>query len=118
VILADGCRVNPYALLAAAIVAELVGTTALKLSAGFSRPIPSAVVVAGYLTAFYLVSLTLEDLPLGLVYGTWAALGVAGVAAIGVVVFDETLDAAAVVGIGLVIAGIYVLNVVSDVAAH
>ncbi|ELK49887.1 Quaternary ammonium compound-resistance protein qacE, partial [Haloferax sp. BAB-2207] len=83
---------NPYVLLAGAIASELVGTTALKLSAGFSKPLPSLGVVAGYGLAFYLVSLTLEELPIGVVYGTWAALGIVGVAAIGVVAFDEPVD--------------------------
>jgi small multidrug resistance pump len=110
--------VNPYALLAVAILSELAGTTALKLSDGFSKPLPSAVVVVGYGLAFYLVSLTLEDLPIGLVYGTWAALGIVGVAAIGAVVFDEAVDVAGVVGIALIIAGVYCLNVVSEMAAH
>ena len=109
---------NPYVALGAAICSELVGTTALKLSDGFSRPLPSLGVVVGYGVAFYLVSLTLEDLPVGVVYGTWAALGIVGVAAIGVVVFDERLDAVGVVGIALVVAGVYLLNVVSDVSAQ
>jgi len=109
---------NPYLLLASAIISELVGTTALKLSDGFSNPIPSLGVVVGYGLAFYLVSLTLEDLPIGVVYGTWAALGIVGVAAIGVVVFDETLDAAGVVGILLIIGGVYCLNVLSAAATH
>jgi small multidrug resistance pump len=110
--------VNPYALLGMAIVSEVLGTTALKLSEGFSRPLPSVGVLLGYGAAFYLVSLALEDLPVGLVYGTWAALGIVGIAAIGVVVFDEQLDAAALVGIGLILAGVYCVNVVSDMAAH
>ena len=109
---------NPYLVLAGAIVSELFGTTALKLSEGFTRPLPSIGVVIGYGLAFYLVSLTLEDLPIGVVYGTWAALGVVGVAAIGIVMFDERPDVAGVVGIAFIVAGVYVLNVVSDMSAH
>lgn len=109
---------NPYLALGGAIVAELFGTTALKLSEGFSRPLPSIGVLLGYGLAFYLVSLTLEELPIGVVYGTWAALGIVGVAAIGVVVFEERPDAAAAAGIALIVAGVYLLNVVSDVSAH
>ncbi|MBV0900247.1 DMT family transporter [Haloarcula salina] len=109
---------NPYVVLGAAIVSELLGTTALKLSEGFSKPVPSLVVVLGYGAAFYLVSLTLEELPIGVVYGTWAALGIVGVAAIGTVVFDEPVDAVGVVGIALIVAGVYCLNVVSSMAAH
>lgn len=116
-----GCHtagVNPYLLLAGAICSELVGTTALKLSEGFSRPLPGIGVVAGYGLAFYLLALTLEDLPVGVVYGTWAAVGIVGVAAIGAVVFEEPVDAAGVAGIGLIVAGVYVVNVVSGMATH
>jgi len=109
---------NPYLLLASAIASELLGTTALKLSDGFSNPVPSLGVVVGYGLAFYLVSLTLEELPVGVVYGTWAALGIVGVAAIGVVVFDEPLDLAGVVGICLILGGVYCLNVLSVAATH
>jgi small multidrug resistance pump len=109
---------HPYVLLAAAIFSELVGTTSLKLSDGFSRPLPSLVVVLGYGAAFYLLSLTLEELPVGVVYGTWAALGIVGVAAIGVVVFDEPIDLAGVLGLGLIIAGVYCLNILSGMSTH
>lgn len=109
---------HPYLVLAGAIASELVGTTALKLSAGFSNPIPSVGVVVGYGLAFYLLSLTLEELPVGVVYGTWAAIGIVGVAVIGVVVFEESVDVAGVVGIGLIVGGVYCLNVVSGMAAH
>jgi len=109
---------NPYALLGVAIVSELLGTTALKLSDGFSRPLPSLGVLVGYGVAFYLVSLTLEDLPVGVVYGTWAALGIVGVAAIGVVVFGERVDLAGAVGICLILVGVYFVNVVSEMSAH
>lgn len=108
---------NPYVLLGAAILAELFGTTMLELSDGFSRPVPTAGVLVGYLGAFYLVSLVLEDLPLGLVYATWAALGIVGVAAIGIVLFGEEPDLAAGAGVLLIVAGVYLLNVVSDVSA-
>ena len=109
---------NPYALLAAGILSELVGTTALKLSDGFSKPLPTLGVLVGYGLAFYFVSLTLEELPLGLVYGTWAALGIVGVAAIGVVAFGEQIDLAAVAGIILIVAGVYCINVVSAMSTH
>ena len=109
---------HPYVLLAVAIISELFGTTALKLSDGFSKPLPSVAVVVGYGVAFYLVSLTLEELPIGVVYGTWAALGIVGVAAIGIVAFGEQVDLAAVLGIALIVGGVYCLNVVSEMAAH
>jgi len=110
--------VNPYALLAGAILAELFGTTALKLSDGLSRPGPALGVVVGYGLAFYLVSLTLEELPIGVVYGTWAALGIVGVGVIGVVAFDEPIDLAGAVGLVLIVSGVYCVNVLSQMAAH
>jgi small multidrug resistance pump len=109
---------QPYVLLGSAIIAEVLGTTALKLSAGFSRPLPSLGVVVGYGGAFYLLSLALEELPVGLVYATWAALGIVLIAAIGVVAFDEPVDPAGIVGILFILVGVYVLNVVSGMATH
>ncbi|ELY59274.1 SMR family transporter [Natronococcus jeotgali] len=109
---------HPYVLLAGAILSELIGTTALKLSEGFSQLIPSIGVILGYGAAFYLLSLTLEELPIGVVYGTWAALGIVGVAVIGAVVFDEPVDLAGLLGIILILGGVYCVNVVSQMSAH
>lgn len=79
-------NMHSYVLLAGIILTELIGTTGLKLSDGFSQLVPSIGVVFGYGAAFYLLSLTLEELPIGVVYATWAALGIVGVAGIGAVV--------------------------------
>lgn len=108
---------HPYMLLAGAILSELIGTTALKLSEGFSQSIPSIGVVLGYGAAFYLLSLALEELPIGVVYGTWAALGIVGVAGIGAVVFDEPVDLVGLLGISLIIGGVYCVTVVSQMSA-
>lgn len=105
---------RPHLLLALAILSELAGTTALEYSDGFTSPLPSAGVVVGYLGAFYLLSLALQDLDLGLVYATWAAVGIVGSVAIGVALFEESLDAAGVVGVVLVVVGVVVLNVFSE----
>ncbi|MFC6875478.1 DMT family transporter [Halobellus marinus] len=109
---------NPYVLLAGAIVSELIGTTALKLSDGLSNPLPSIGVVIGYGLAFYLVSVTMEDLPIGVVYGTWAALGIVGVVAIGVIIFNETIDLAGAIGILLILTGVYCVNILSAMSVH
>jgi small multidrug resistance pump len=109
--------VNADLTLAAAIASEVAGTTALKYADGFTEPLPSAVVVVGYLGAFYLLSLTLRELPVGLVYATWSAVGIVAAAGIGAVLFDESLDAAAVAGLGLRLAGVVVLNVFSEAYA-
>lgn len=103
-----------YIYLAAAIAAEVTGTTALKFSDGFSAIVPTAIVVVGYISSFYFLSLTLQELPIGLVYGTWSAVGIVGATVIGVVLFDESVDMAGIIGIVLIIAGVGVLNLVSE----
>ncbi len=106
-----------YLYLAVAIASEVTGTAALKVSDGFSAVVPTAVVIVGYLGAFYLLSLTLQDLPVGLVYATWSGVGIVAAALLGVLVFDEHLDAAGVAGMALIVAGVVVLNLVSDTYA-
>jgi small multidrug resistance pump len=101
---------RPYVTLALAIAAEVSGTTALKLADGFANPLPSAAVVVAYLASFYFLGLTLEHLPIGLVYATWAGVGIVGTVAVGLLAFDESLDPAAVAGLALVIAGVVVLT--------
>lgn len=103
-----------YLLLALAIGTEVTGTTALKLSDGFTELVPSVVVLGGYLCSFYLLGLVLAELPVSIVYATWAALGIVLTALVGVAVFDEPLDLAGVIGIGLIVAGVAVLNIVSS----
>jgi small multidrug resistance pump len=102
-----------YAFLAGAIVAEITGTTALKAVDGFARPLALSVVVLGYGLSLYCLTVALEDLPLGLVYATWAAVGIAGVAVTGVVLYDESMDLAGVFGMVLIVAGVVVLNLYS-----
>ena len=104
--------------MASAILAELFGTTALKLSKGFTEPLPGVGVLVGYVFSIYILSLVLENLPIGLVYGTWSAVGIVGIAAIGVIAFDEPVDIVGLLGISLMIAGVYVLNVISGMSAH
>ncbi|MFC4553243.1 MULTISPECIES: DMT family transporter [Halorussus] len=106
-----------YLYLAGAIAAEVSGTAALKFSDGFTNVVPSLVVVVGYVGSFYLLSLTLQELPIGLVYATWSAVGIVAAALIGVLLFDETVDVAGLVGMALIVAGVVVLNVLSDAYA-
>jgi len=108
---------RPTLTLALAIAAEVTGTAALKASDGFTEPLPSAVVVVGYAGSFYLLGQTLEALPVGLVYATWAGLGIVATALVGVVVFEESVDLAAILGMALVVGGVVVLNVASDAYA-
>ncbi|MFG2646230.1 DMT family transporter [Streptomyces sp. NPDC048436] len=99
-----------YGLLAAAIAAEVAGTTAMKYSEGFSRLWPSLITVAGYLIAFTLLAQTLKTLSVGTAYAIWAGAGTAAVAAIGMVFLGESAGLVKIAGIVLVIAGVVVLN--------
>jgi len=101
-----------------AIVAEVIATSALKSSAGFTRLAPSAVVVVGYGLAFYLLSLVLRTLPVGVAYAIWAGLGIVLVTLVGVVVFGERPDMPAVLGISLIVAGVVLLQVFSKMSVH
>ena len=109
---------NVWLLLSLAILAEVIGTTALKMSDGFTKLTPSLVVLVGYGLAFYLLSLTLKQIPVGVAYAIWAGAGIALITLIGWVVFKQTLDLAAVFGIALIISGVVVLQVFSKVGGH
>jgi small multidrug resistance pump len=104
--------------LAIAITAEVIGTTALKMSEGFSRPLPAVIVVIGYGAAFYFLSLTLRTMPVGVAYGIWSGAGILLISAIGWVAFDQRLDLPALFGLGLVIAGLLVINLFSRSTGH
>jgi small multidrug resistance pump len=104
--------------LAIAIVAEVVGTSFLKASAGFTKPLPSLAVVAGYGLAFFFLSRTLDTIPVGVAYAVWSGAGVTLVAAIGWLFMGQKLDASAIVGMGLIVAGVVVLNLFSKSATH
>lgn len=107
-----------YFYLFVAIVAEVVGTSALKASQEFTRFWPSVTVVVGYALAFYMLTLVLRTLPVGIAYAFWAGLGIVLVTLIGVVVFGEKLDLPAVLGLAMIIAGVVVIQVFSKVSAH
>ncbi|MBP8804749.1 MAG: Qac family quaternary ammonium compound efflux SMR transporter [Pseudoxanthomonas sp.] len=104
--------------LAVAIVGEVVATSALKSSDGFTKLAPSAVVVVGYGVAFYFLSLALKSIPVGIAYAVWAGLGIVLVAGIAWLLHGQKLDAWALVGIGLIVSGVAVLNLLSKVSAH
>lgn len=101
-----------------AIVAEVIATSALKTTAGFTRPLPSLVVVAGYGVAFYCLALTLRTLPVGIAYAVWSGIGIVLVSVVGWVLFGERLDGAALAGIGLILAGVLVINLLSKSVPH
>jgi len=101
-----------------AIVAETVGTTALQASQQFTRAGPSVLVVVAYGGAFYLLSLVLKVMPVGVVYAVWSGLGVVSIAVIGRVVFGQRLDGPALLGIALILAGVFVIHLFSKTAGH
>ncbi|RUR34972.1 multidrug efflux SMR transporter [Vreelandella andesensis] len=107
-----------FVYLVLAIVAEVIATSALKSSVGFTRPFPSIMVVVGYGVAFYLLSLVLRTLPVGIAYAIWAGLGIVLVTLVGIVVFGEKPDLPAVVGISLIVAGVVILQVFSKMNVH
>ena len=105
-----------YVYLAIAIVAEVVATSALKATEGFSRMGPSGVVVCGYGLAFYMLSLTLRTIPVGVAYAVWCGVGMALISVIGWAVLKQRLDAGAIIGIALIVIGVIVLSVFSRAA--
>lgn len=104
--------------LGVAIVGEVVATSALKSSEGFTRLTPSVVVLIGYGVAFYFLALALKSIPVGIAYAVWAGLGIVLVAAIAWMFHGQKLDAWALVGMGLIISGVAVLNLLSKTSAH
>ncbi len=107
-----------YVYLGIAIVAEVIATSSLKAAQEFTRPIPSIVVVIGYGVAFYCLSLSLRMIPVGIAYAIWSALGVVLVCIAGAVFYGQMLDAPALAGIGLIIAGVLVINLMSSSVTH
>lgn len=103
-----------YVYLAGAICTEVIGTSALKLSDGFEHAALGGLAIGLYVVSFYCVSLALTEMPVGLVYATWSAVGIVSLALIGVVFFDEPIDLAGLAGFALVIAGVVLLNVYSS----
>lgn len=104
--------------LAIAIVAEVIATSALKASAEFSKLIPSIIVVFGYGIAFYFLSLVLKTIPVGVAYAIWSGLGIVLISIVGLVVFGQKLDLAAVIGILLIVSGVVVMNLFSSTIEH
>jgi small multidrug resistance pump len=111
-------RMSPWIILTIAIVAEVIATSALRASNGFSRVLPSAVVVAGYGVAFYCLSLTLKSLPVGIVYAVWSGVGIVLITLVAMALYRQVPDLPAVMGLGLIVAGVLVLNLFSKMQAH
>lgn len=107
-----------YLYLALAIVTEVIATSLMPLTEGFTRIWPSLAVAVGYGVAFYCLSLTLKALPIGVIYAIWSGAGIALIAIVGAVFFKQSLDTPALIGIGLIVAGVLVLNLFSKTLPH
>ena len=103
-----------WAYLGLAILTEVIATASLKSTEGFTKLWPSIVVVIGYCLAFYFLSLTLDTIPIGVAYAIWSGVGIASLAIISVLIFDQKIDLAGAAGMALIIAGVVVLRVFSD----
>jgi len=101
-----------------AVLSEVTATTSLKFSDGFTKLIPSVVVVIGYGLSFYLLSMTLKVMPIGVAYAFWSGIGIVLTVVAGKFIWNETLDWARITGIVLIIVGILVINLFSKVAAN
>ncbi len=103
--------------LALAIIAEVIATSALKASEEFTRPVPSLIVVVGYGVAFFLLTLVLRTIPVGVAYAIWSGMGIVLVSIVGVVLYKQVPDVAALIGMGLIILGVVVINLFSKTHA-
>lgn len=107
-----------YLYLAIAIVAEVVGTSFMKVSAGFTRPGAAAITIVAYAIAFYALSLTLRTIPTGIAYAIWSGVGIVLIASVAWLFQGQKLDAAALAGMALIIAGVVVMNLFSRATPH
>lgn len=107
-----------YLYLAIAIIAEVVGTSALQASAQFTRLAPSLLVVVGYGLAFYFMALVLRTMPIGITYAIWSGVGVVLVAVMGALLYKQVPDLPAVIGMAMIVAGVVVINVFSNTVSH
>lgn len=107
-----------YIYLGIAIVAEVAATSFLKSSEGMTKLCPTLASVAGYAITFYFLSITLKEIPTGIAYGIWSGVGIVLVSAVGWLWFKQTLDAPALAGIGMIMAGVLTINLFSKSVAH
>jgi len=107
-----------YLYLAIAIIAEVIGTTAMKATEGFTKSLPTLVLVLGYWVAFYFLTLCLKSMSVGVAYAMWSGLGVVLVTIVAAVLYHEIPDGWAILGMALIVAGVLVLNLMSSTTAH
>ena len=108
----------PYIYLTVAIIAEVAATSALKASNEFTKLVPSLIVIVGYGASFYLLTLVLRTMPVAITYAIWSGAGIVLVAMVGVLLYKQIPDIPAVIGMGLIVAGITTINVYSKTITH
>jgi small multidrug resistance pump len=107
-----------YVILALAIIAEIIATTALARSESFSKLWPTVITVVGYVIAFWLLSFPLRVMPTGIVYAIWSGMGIVLISAVAWVWYRQTLDLPALIGLGLILSGVLVVNLFSKSLSH
>lgn len=109
---------NHWLALAIAIIAEVIATSTMKSTNEFTRFWPSLVVVLGYGTGFYFMTISMRVLPIGIMYAIWSGVGILGVSLMGWVIYRQALDIPAIIGMSLIVAGVVVINVFSKSIGH
>lgn len=107
-----------YLFLLGAIIFETLATSALKSSEQFTKLVPSLLAIVGYILAFYLLSMTLKTIPVGVAYAIWAGVGIVLISIVGIFAFKQIPDLPAILGMILIIAGVLVINLFSKTAVH
>lgn len=107
-----------YLPLGLAIIFEVIGTTALQSSQQFTRPLPTGIMAVSYLIAFYALSHALKTIPVGLAYAIWSGLGTVLIALVGFFIFKQKMDMPALIGLAMIIGGVFVINVFSKSVQH
>ena len=109
---------KPYLFLLLAILSELMGTTFLKMSEGFTKLVPTVITILSMVAAFYFLSIAIKTIPVGTAYAIWSGVGIVFITFIGIVLFKQIPDIPAIIGIFLIIAGVVIINVFSKSAGH
>ncbi|OTQ71203.1 QacE family quaternary ammonium compound efflux SMR transporter [Gilliamella apis] len=109
---------NAYLLLFAAIICEVIATSSLKLSNGFTNLTFSIITIVGYSASFYILSLALKTIPVGIAYAIWSGIGIIIISLIAWIFFKQSLDLAALIGMGFIIFGVVIINLFSNISGH
>ncbi|PXZ06363.1 QacE family quaternary ammonium compound efflux SMR transporter [Gilliamella apicola] len=109
---------NAYLLLLGAIICEVIATSSLKLSNGFTNLVFSIITIIGYSASFYILSLALKTIPVGIAYAIWSGIGIIIISLIAWIFLKQSLDLAALIGMGFIIFGVVIINLFSNVSGH